>query len=97
MTQSKQKCWYPPPPKIVKGAVFDQPTVKSGRVTRGRFVAVDVGCWLFSFQQHFHGTSMALPWYFNFTVFMALASIQCSAKKTYNFTCAAKKQKKIFL
>ena len=42
-------------------------TVNSWRLSRGRSVAVAVGCWLFALQRHFNGTSAALPRHFNKT------------------------------
>ena len=54
-------------PRLLKHAVLDQPTVHSGRVSRGRSVVVAVGCWLFVLQWHLNGTSTAPPWHFNGT------------------------------
>ena len=48
--------------RLLKLTVLDQPTVNNGRVSRGRPVAVTVGCWLLAV-----GTSMALQWHFNGT------------------------------
>ena len=48
-------------PRLLKRAVLDQLTVDSGGVSRERYVAVAVGCWLFALQWHFNGTSTALP------------------------------------
>ena len=44
-------------PRWVKCAVLDQPTVDSGVVSRGRYVAVAVGRWLFALQWHLNSTS----------------------------------------
>ena len=59
-------------PRLLKCAGLDQPTVDSGGVTRGRSVAVAVGCLHFNgtstaLQLHFHGTSTALPQHFHCT------------------------------
>ena len=53
--------------RLLKRAVLDQPTVDSGGVSRGRSVAMVVGCWLFAFQWHFISPSMALPQHFHGT------------------------------
>ena len=50
--------------RFLKRAVLDQPTENSGGVSRGRSVAVSVGCWLFACQWHFNNTSTALPRHF---------------------------------
>ena len=54
-------------PRLFKRTAFDQPTVDSVGVSRGRSVGVAVGCWLFALQRHFDGTSTALPWPFHST------------------------------
>ena len=63
-------------PRLLKRAVLDQPFVDMDGVSRGRFVAVAVGCLHFNgtstaLQRHynrpFHGTSMALPWHYHGT------------------------------
>ena len=54
MTQFEKKGASFSPPRLLICSVLDQSTVDSGRVSRGRSVAVAVGC------LHFNGTSTAL-------------------------------------
>ena len=54
-------------PRFLKHAVLIKPTVDSGGVSRGRSVAVAVGCWLFALQRHFNCTSTTLPRHFHGT------------------------------
>ena len=62
--------------RLLKRAVLDQPTVDSGGVSRGRSVAVAVGC------LHFNGTSTALPRHFHGTSTVLLRHFQ-GQKKLY--------------
>ena len=48
------------PPILLYHAILDQPTMDSGGVTRRRYVALAVCCWLLA-----GCTSMALQWHFN--------------------------------
>ena len=51
----------------LKHADLDQLTVDSEGVSRGRSVALAVGCWMFALQLHFNGTFMALSQHFHGT------------------------------
>ena len=57
-------------PEISKTYVLNQPSVDTGGVSMGRFVAEGCGCWLLAvftsmaLQRLFHGTFMSLPWHF---------------------------------
>ena len=62
-------------PYISPCAVLAQPTVRSWGVNRGRSVALAVGWWLFALQQHFNGTSTALPLHFHYKKISALICI----------------------
>ena len=53
--------------RLLRRAVLDQPTVDSGGVSRGKCVAVAVGCWLCALQRHSNGTSTALLRHFTGT------------------------------
>ena len=50
--------------RLLKYAVLDRPTLDSVRVSRGRFVAVAVGCTSMALQWNFNGTFRALPRHF---------------------------------
>ena len=72
--------------RLLKCVVLDQLTVNSGGVSRGRSVAVTVGCFHFTgastaLQWHFRGTSMALPQNF----YSTKKYIRKTRKKVYHF------------
>ena len=55
-------------PEISKKQGFGPAYCGYWGVSRGRSVAVDVGCWLFALQRHFNNTSTALQWHFHGTL-----------------------------
>ena len=51
--------------EILKRSVLDHPTVDSGGVSSGKYVALAVDCLLLALQGHFKDTSMTLPQHFH--------------------------------
>ena len=71
--------------EIVKTHGLDQPTVDNGGVSRGRSVAMAVGCWHFNVtSMALHGTSMSLQRHFNGTSMAHHTALQLHFKNKNN-------------